>query len=166
MVHSALKQAVEECIWKAISHLTAAFIRFHSCFWQKNTSQYPLLENPKDRFCRTTQRWPEARSRFSRVFSFTALLYSFPSFCLLFPNPQHPSGWLHEHNLLKCGKKLDVFIRGFFFFLDTFQWDHARGRMRASRLESAQATSLIISIRAYSSSLALHMEVPFHLLKA
>lgn len=94
---------------------TAAFIRFHSHFWQKNMSQYLLTENPKDRFCRTTQCWPKALSRFSGVFSFTAFLYSFPSFCLLFPNPQHPFGWLHEHNLLKCGKGLMFSLEGLFF---------------------------------------------------
>lgn len=116
MVHIALKQAVEECGGKVFWVMpTAAFIRFHSRFWQKNTSQYPLTENPRDRFCRTTQCWPKARSRFSGVFSFTAFLYSFPSFCLLFPNPQHPSGWLHEHNLLKCGKGLMFSLEGLFF---------------------------------------------------
>lgn len=119
-VHSALKQAVEECRGKAISHLTEwnrqqSLFASTAAFDPKNTSQYPLTENPKDRFCWTTQCWPKALSRFSWVFSFTAFLYSFPSFCLLFPNPQHPSGWLHEHNLLKCGKGLMFSLEGLFF---------------------------------------------------
>lgn len=60
--------------------------------YKKNASQYPLTQKPKDGFSQTTQCWPKAPSPFYGVFSFTALLYSLPSFCLLFPKPQYPSG--------------------------------------------------------------------------
>lgn len=165
MVHSALKQAVEECIRKAISHLTAAFIRFHSCFWQKIRHSIRYWRTQ-----RTDSAGPPnvglklgaVSLGFSLSLPFFILFLHFVS---CFQTRKIPPGDYMSITCWNVERSLMFSLEGF-FFLDTFQWDHARGRMRASRLESAQATSLIISIRAYSSSLALHMEVPFHLLKA